>query len=34
MNAINDALSPFGTKVTAMPFTPGRILDAIAAGRG
>ncbi len=34
MNAINDALSPFGAKVTAMPFTPGRILDAIAAGRG
>ena len=34
MNAINDALSPFGASVTAMPFTPGRILDAIAAGRG
>ncbi len=34
MNAINDALSPLGAKVTAMPFTPGRILDAIAAARG
>ncbi|MDE0058096.1 MAG: molybdopterin-dependent oxidoreductase, partial [Defluviicoccus sp.] len=32
MNAVNDALAPFGAKVTAMPFTPGRILEAIAAG--
>jgi carbon-monoxide dehydrogenase large subunit len=30
MNAINDALSPLGARVTRMPFTPERILDAIA----
>jgi carbon-monoxide dehydrogenase large subunit len=29
MNAINDALAPFGTQVTAMPFTPERILQAL-----
>jgi carbon-monoxide dehydrogenase large subunit len=29
MNAINDALSPFGTRVTAQPFTPERILRAL-----
>jgi carbon-monoxide dehydrogenase large subunit len=29
MNAINDALSPFNTRVTAMPFTPERILKAL-----
>ena len=29
MNAINDALSPFGASVTAMPFTPERILKAL-----
>ena len=35
MNAINDALAPLGAKVAAMPFTPDRILEAIAAaGRG
>ena len=32
MNAINDALSPLGAKVTAMPFTPARILAALAEG--
>ena len=31
MNAINDALAPLGAKVTVMPFTPDRILEAIAA---
>ena len=29
MNAINDALAPFGAQVTAMPFTPERILQAL-----
>jgi len=29
MNAINDALSPFNAQVTAMPFTPERILRAL-----
>ena len=29
MNAINDALAPFGTRVTAQPFTPEKILRAL-----
>ena len=29
MNAINDALSPLNARVTAMPFTPERILKAL-----
>lgn len=29
MNAINDALSPFGVTLTHMPFTPDRILTAL-----
>lgn len=29
MNAINDALKPFSTRVAAMPFTPERILAAL-----
>jgi carbon-monoxide dehydrogenase large subunit len=30
MNAINDALRPLGAKpLTDMPFTPGRILQAL-----
>jgi aerobic carbon-monoxide dehydrogenase large subunit len=29
MNAINDALKPFGARVFAQPFTPDRILRAI-----
>lgn len=29
MNAINDALSPFGASVSHMPFTPERILQAL-----
>ena len=29
MNAINDALRPFKTRVTAQPFTPQRILEAL-----
>ncbi len=29
MNAINDALAPLGAQVTAMPFTPQRILEAL-----
>ena len=29
MNAINDALAPLGARVTAMPFTPERILQAL-----
>jgi carbon-monoxide dehydrogenase large subunit len=30
MNAINDALAPVGARITRMPFTPERILVAIA----
>ena len=29
MNAVNDALAPLGARVTAMPFTPQRILKAL-----
>jgi carbon-monoxide dehydrogenase large subunit len=29
MNAVNDALAPLGARVTAMPFTPERILKAL-----
>jgi carbon-monoxide dehydrogenase large subunit len=29
MNAINDALMPFGARVTDQPFTPERILRAL-----
>jgi aerobic carbon-monoxide dehydrogenase large subunit len=29
MNAINDALRPFGAQMTAMPFTPERVLRAL-----
>jgi carbon-monoxide dehydrogenase large subunit len=29
MNAINDALAPFGARVTSMPFTPEKILRAL-----
>jgi carbon-monoxide dehydrogenase large subunit len=29
MNAINDALIPFNARVTRMPFTPERILQAL-----
>ena len=29
MNAVNDALLPFNARVTAMPFTPERILQAL-----
>jgi aerobic carbon-monoxide dehydrogenase large subunit len=29
MNAINDALAPLGARVTAMPFTPMKILQAL-----
>jgi carbon-monoxide dehydrogenase large subunit len=29
MNALNDALSPFGAELTEMPFTPERILRAL-----
>ena len=31
MNAINDALRPFGARVTEQPFTPARILRALGA---
>src|SRR5688572_18408561 len=33
MNAINDALVPLNARVTAMPFTPERILHALGKGR-
>jgi carbon-monoxide dehydrogenase large subunit len=29
MNAVNDALAPFGARVTAQPFTPERVLRAL-----
>lgn len=29
MNALNDALSPFGAKLTSMPFTPKKVLQAL-----
>ena len=29
MNAVNDALAPLGARVTAMPFTPERVLQAL-----
>jgi len=29
MNAVNDALAPFGVRVTAQPITPERILKAL-----
>ena len=29
MNALNDALAPFGAKLTDMPFTPQKVLRAI-----
>ena len=32
MNAINDALQPFDATVSAMPFTPARILKALGKG--
>lgn len=31
--AVNDALVPFGTAITHQPFTPERLLDALARGR-
>jgi len=34
MNAINDALSPFGVHVSTMPFTPQRILRALGKVTG
>src|SRR6185295_8696026 len=34
MNAINDALLPFAVRVTSMPFTPERVLEALAASAG
>jgi carbon-monoxide dehydrogenase large subunit len=32
--AVNDALKPFGAKVLHQPFTPERVLDALARARG
>jgi len=29
MNAVNDALAPFGVRVTTQPITPERILRAL-----
>ena len=29
MNALNDALAPFGAELTHMPFTPERVLRAL-----
>jgi carbon-monoxide dehydrogenase large subunit len=33
MNALNDALRPLSARLTDMPFTPKRVLDAIKHGR-
>jgi carbon-monoxide dehydrogenase large subunit len=33
ISAIEDALSPFGVRVTQTPLTPQRILELIAAGK-
>lgn len=33
VNAVADALSPFGAVITSQPLTPERVLDAIRAGR-
>ena len=33
MNAVNDALAPFGTALTEIPLTPERVLAALAGGR-
>jgi carbon-monoxide dehydrogenase large subunit len=33
MNAINDALKPFGAKVFAQPCTPERILAALGQAK-
>jgi aerobic carbon-monoxide dehydrogenase large subunit len=33
MSAIEDALQPFGVRITETPLTPGRIVQLIAAGR-
>jgi len=30
MNPLNDALSPFGAKLTGMPFTPKKVLTALS----
>ena len=32
MNALNDALSPFGAKLATLPFTPQRVLEALGTG--
>ncbi len=32
-NAVEDALAPFGVRVTTAPLGPSRVLDLIAAGR-
>ena len=29
MNALNDALAPFGARLTDMPFTPQKVLRAL-----
>ncbi len=34
MNALNDALAPFGARLTTMPFTPQRVLAALDAAQG
>jgi carbon-monoxide dehydrogenase large subunit len=31
--AVNDALKPFGARIQHQPFTPERILDALARAR-
>jgi carbon-monoxide dehydrogenase large subunit len=33
MNAINDALAPFGIRNISMPATPHKVWQAIQAGR-
>lgn len=33
LNAVNDALAPFGAAVTDQPITPERVLQALGAAR-
>ena len=32
--AVNDALKPLGAKILHQPFTPERVLDALARAKG
>ena len=32
LNAVNDALAPRGARITALPITPARVLEALGIG--